>query len=130
MLDWPNTGVYALGKIERLLGEAGDLTTEQEALLVNHGVTQIDFPPETLAELPSATPDESTWGDRRDLRDRCVFSIDPPTARDLDDALHILPLGPSEDFGYEVIPLFIFWTTCLLLIKLLSTMIELIFLLK
>ncbi|KAL6067842.1 DIS3-like exonuclease 2 [Balamuthia mandrillaris] len=43
---------------------------------------------------------------RRDLRDTCVFSIDPATARDLDDALSITPLSPSEDASghqcYEV----------------------------
>lgn len=34
---------------------------------------------------------------RRDLRSECVFTIDPTTARDLDDALHI---KPSDEEGY------------------------------
>ena len=36
---------------------------------------------------------------RVDLRNECIFSIDPPTARDLDDALscELLP-----DLGYKV----------------------------
>ena len=30
---------------------------------------------------------------RRDFRKECVFTIDPATARDLDDALSVKPLG-------------------------------------
>lgn len=33
---------------------------------------------------------------RRDFRSQCVFTIDPRTARDLDDALHVRLLLPSE----------------------------------
>ncbi|XP_018644919.1 unnamed protein product [Schistosoma mansoni] len=33
---------------------------------------------------------------RKDFRKYCVFTIDPSTARDLDDALHIRQLEPSE----------------------------------
>lgn len=33
---------------------------------------------------------------RRDLRSQCIFTIDPSTARDLDDALHCRVLDPKE----------------------------------
>ncbi len=33
---------------------------------------------------------------RRDFRQQCVFTIDPRTARDLDDALHVRRLLPEE----------------------------------
>ena len=36
---------------------------------------------------------------RRDMRDICIFTIDPATARDLDDALHCIKL---DDDLYEV----------------------------
>ena len=36
---------------------------------------------------------------RRDLRDERIFTIDPPTARDLDDALSI---KHNDDGTYEV----------------------------
>jgi protein SSD1 len=36
---------------------------------------------------------------RRDLRNHRVFTIDPETAKDLDDALHIVK---NEDGTYEV----------------------------
>ena len=32
---------------------------------------------------------------RRDLREMCIFTIDPPTAKDLDDALHITELDAN-----------------------------------
>ena len=40
---------------------------------------------------------------RRDFREKCVFTIDPATARDLDDALHIekMPNGKYEINGSE-----------------------------
>ena len=38
---------------------------------------------------------------RRDFREKCVFTIDPATARDLDDALHIekMPNGKYYQTG-------------------------------
>ena len=40
---------------------------------------------------------------RRDFREKCAFTIDPATARDLDDALHIekMPNGKYEINGSE-----------------------------
>lgn len=40
---------------------------------------------------------------RRDFREKCVFTIDPATARDLDDALHIekMPNGKYRIHGPE-----------------------------
>ena len=41
---------------------------------------------------------ESELAVRRDMRQHRIFTIDPPTARDLDDALHVteLPDGTVE----------------------------------
>lgn len=36
---------------------------------------------------------------RRDFRDARIFTIDPPNAKDLDDALHVKPLGNGK---YEI----------------------------
>jgi len=48
----------------------------------------LDCLPPTPWEIPRAEFD-----DRKDFRDACVFSIDPLTARDLDDALSCEDLG-------------------------------------
>ena len=51
-----------------------------------------------MAELPGLRERCDDLSGRRDLRSKRVFSIDPPTARDLDDALSIdaLPDGTFE----------------------------------
>lgn len=69
-------------------------------------VDDSEFSEEVLASLQQFSPsDGSSWvipeeeiRKRRDLRDKRIFTIDPPTARDLDDALHItrLPNGKYE----------------------------------
>ena len=49
-----------------------------------------------LACLPQTLPwniPEEELTSRRDLRDLCIFTIDPATARDLDDALSCVPVG-------------------------------------
>lgn len=42
---------------------------------------------------------QTEYGYRKDFREHVIFTIDPTTARDLDDALHVIPLGNDE---YEV----------------------------
>ena len=51
-----------------------------------------------MPRLPWSIPDQELKY-RRDLRDCCLFTIDPETARDLDDALHVKKL---DDEMYEI----------------------------
>ena len=53
---------------------------------------------ESLPQLPFVIPSEEIEK-RRDYRKNCVFTIDPLTARDLDDALSIEKL---DDGNYKV----------------------------
>ena len=49
-----------------------------------------------LACLPQALPwsiPSSEYEYRRDFRSDCIFTIDPATARDLDDAVSCMDLG-------------------------------------
>jgi exoribonuclease R len=62
------------------------------------------FPAAALACLPPCSNDEwfvppEELAVRRDLRQLRICSIDPPTARDLDDALHCVEL---PDGNFEV----------------------------
>ena len=43
-----------------------------------------------------ATKTENDDSKRRNFSNECVFSIDPPTAKDLDDALHVKRLDNNE----------------------------------
>ncbi|XP_063853992.1 DIS3-like exonuclease 2 isoform X2 [Scylla paramamosain] len=88
---------YAIGEVVKEVGSVGDIAAETEVLLLEHGVETEEFPQEAVKELPSlpwAIPEEEL-AVRTDLRDQCIFTIDPETARDLDDALSctVLPCG-------------------------------------
>ncbi len=101
ILDIPINSRYAIGELKRCIGREGNIDVETEAILVDNGIDYSDFKEEVLLSLPS-TPwkiPDSEFGYRRDLRNVCVFTIDPASARDLDDALHIIKLN---DETYEI----------------------------
>ena len=82
-------------RLKSMLGKPGQLETDVQALLLAENVNDDDlFDDDILACLP-ATPwtiPQDEYAVRRDLRDARIFSIDPETAKDLDDALSIEPL--------------------------------------
>ncbi|XP_024129553.1 DIS3-like exonuclease 2 isoform X1 [Oryzias melastigma] len=99
--DWTADNTFAQGRLAKTLGQAGEIEPETEGILTEHGVDFSDFSGEVLECLPSgkswSIPPEELEK-RRDLRKECIFTIDPPTARDLDDALSCkqLPDGNFE----------------------------------
>ena len=83
----------ALGTLEGSLGKNSDIKVRTEGLLIENNIDSSDFGPEVLQDLPS---NHQSWTippaelkRRRDFRKECVFTIDPLTARDLDDALSV-----------------------------------------
>ncbi|KAJ1668535.1 hypothetical protein EV178_000208 [Coemansia sp. RSA 1646] len=71
------------------LGERGTIDIETHIILEENGVCTDPFTPSALRCLPSS-PWEVPIRElerRTDLRKSCIFTIDPPTARDLDDAV-------------------------------------------
>lgn len=106
IISWPVTSskdsFLAIGSIARSLGEAGEIEPETEGILLEYGIDSGPFSDEALACLPQETPwkiPEEELEYRRDFREDCVFTIDPLTARDLDDAVHCKKL---EDGLFEV----------------------------
>eukprot|EP00123_Amoebidium_parasiticum_P017821 comp23998_c0_seq1/m.42718 comp23998_c0_seq1/g.42718 ORF comp23998_c0_seq1/g.42718 comp23998_c0_seq1/m.42718 type:complete len:941 (-) comp23998_c0_seq1:35-2857(-) len=89
IVNWTTQGHMALAKIISQLGEAGDIEAETAALMVEYSVESAPWNEDALQCLPKApwTIPEEEIAQRRDLRKQRIFSIDPPTARDLDDAL-------------------------------------------
>ncbi|KAJ2702946.1 hypothetical protein FB645_004070 [Coemansia sp. IMI 203386] len=79
------------------LGSRGSLESETRLILEENGVRTEPFSPAVLRCLPAAPWHIPARELRRrtDLRRTCVFTIDPPTARDLDDAVscEALPNG-------------------------------------
>jgi protein SSD1 len=92
---------YPRGNYIGKLGQIGELATESEALLVSAGIYWEEFSEKVLNSLvptPWSIPEEELQN-REDLRGLRIFSIDPPTARDLDDALSCRAIG---DGSFEV----------------------------
>ncbi|KAH7728718.1 RNB-like protein [Aphelenchoides avenae] len=101
---WPITSKYARGKLQKQLGLAGDIEAETEGLLISNEVDTREFSDDALASLPITDEkhwkiDEKEFEHRRDFRKEVIFTIDPLTARDLDDALHIKRIDDCDGKG-------------------------------
>ncbi|XP_053485978.1 DIS3-like exonuclease 2 isoform X2 [Ictalurus furcatus] len=98
---WSPDSPFAQGQLMKSLGQAGVIEPETEAMLIEYDVDYSEFTDEVLACLPQGRPwtiPPEELRRRRDLRKECIFTIDPATARDLDDALSCkeLPDGNFE----------------------------------
>ena len=99
---WTTTEQSPAAHVVATIGAAGQIEAETNALLLAEGIEQGPHCAATFAELEKWRG----WGvgaadvaQRRDLRQTRVFSIDPTSARDLDDALHVTKL---EDGTFEI----------------------------
>ncbi|KAG0226883.1 hypothetical protein BGW41_004060 [Actinomortierella wolfii] len=98
---WPLSSLHPFGQLERELGDIGNVEIETEALLADNNVTTAAFGEKVekcLPELPWSIT-EKEQSKREDLRNICTFTIDPVTAKDLDDAVSCTKL---DDGNYEV----------------------------
>ena len=81
------------GVIQADLGEDGTMDASIAAILHENAV--FDFFPDEVLQQADAIPqavDLSAAGDRLDLRDKLVFTIDGDDAKDFDDAVSLEPL--------------------------------------
>ena len=78
------------GEIVEVLGFPSDKNVDMLSVAMSFGLSQ-SFPPEVQkrAEAISQTLSEQDLANRRDLRDRRIFTIDGEDAKDLDDAVSI-----------------------------------------
>jgi ribonuclease R len=87
--------------IKQNLGNMGHPKSISLIAIHTHGIP-VDFSPEALKEARAAKP--VTLGDRLDLRDLALVTIDPEDARDHDDAVWAAPDETGEnEGGWEVI---------------------------
>lgn len=88
MLNW-STPTQCSGKILGRIGDVGDLEAETAAILLENGLDVTPYDAKLYQHLPG--PDyvlqEMDLAEREDWRLNCVFTIDPATAVDLDDAV-------------------------------------------
>ncbi len=95
LLHYPQENYVSEGVIVRVLGEAGKPDVETEAVMVAHGL-RTEFPRAALdlaARASRAFESEArspkAFAGREDLRKEFTFTIDPPDAKDFDDAISI-----------------------------------------
>eukprot|EP00850_Spirogloea_muscicola_P005504 SM000025S08399 [mRNA] locus=s25:572247:577087:- [translate_table: standard] len=92
---WSRSSSIPQAVVKHALGQAGEIEAESAAIVYQHKIHGVDFPPAVLACLPPKAwhiSDEEV-AMRKDLRHLRIFTIDPPTARDLDDALSVEKLA-------------------------------------
>ncbi|KAM9844322.1 DIS3-like exonuclease 2 isoform 1-T2 [Aulostomus maculatus] len=99
--DWAADSNFAEGQLAKTLGQAGEIEPETEGILTEYDIDFSEFSDEVFDCLPKNLPwsiPAEEMSKRRDLRRECIFTIDPSTARDLDDALSckLLPDGNFE----------------------------------
>lgn len=85
------------GVLKGVLGESGEINAETEGLLITHDIQEQPYPENIDQYFPPPFSVEEELKHRKDFRKHCIFSIDPPTAKDLDDALSCVPL-PNGNF--------------------------------
>jgi VacB/RNase II family 3'-5' exoribonuclease len=88
------------GVILKELGPAGDIIVESKAILESNCIDSSPFSPTLIQGIPDTFKlHDSELASRKDCREYRIFTIDPLTAKDLDDALHVTAL---ENGNFEV----------------------------
>ncbi|KAH8105861.1 RNB-domain-containing protein [Cristinia sonorae] len=97
----PISSLHPFGTLVEELGPIGDIEVETSALLKDCNFPTEDFTENVLKCLPPIpwTIPEREFEVRKDLRSERVFSIDPESAKDLDDAVSV---KANDDGTYEV----------------------------
>ena len=90
---FPSEAGPAEGAIVEVLGEAGQPDVETASTMATYGL-QERFPDEvhdqaSRAAISFEREADGPWSDRLDLRDELIWTIDPPDARDFDDACSV-----------------------------------------
>lgn len=92
---------FAVGKILCNIGQSGNMVTETRAILAQNDLDITPFGNEVrhlYPRLDYTIPDDEIKI-REDCRNMCIFSIDPPNCRDIDDAVSCRQL---ENGNYEI----------------------------
>jgi len=94
---WTESSSLPLGRLKgQCLGQAGDLEAEEKHALMEHELDDhdVDFEDDLLDEVDAIVVEaqanfQAEVAKRLDLQAKRVFTIDPATAKDLDDAIHV-----------------------------------------
>ncbi len=89
------------GKITDVLGRSDTLEANYLSILHENSIVT-EFDSTVLNEADKLANEEITVGDRLDLRDKCIFTIDSESAKDLDDAISIEKSGDVYVLGVHI----------------------------
>jgi ribonuclease R len=101
-VETTQSGRYGLPKA-RIKDVIGSMKSEKAVSLIAihaHGIP-FAFPPEALKEAESVRP--ATLAGRDDWRDLALLTIDPPDAKDHDDAVHAEPDPDTKNPGGQIV---------------------------
>ncbi|KAE9595923.1 hypothetical protein Lal_00031034 [Lupinus albus] len=112
--DWAEESFLPEALILHVFGRGSEVQPQLDAILFQNAICSSEFAPEALSCLP-CVPWEVPLKEiqsRIDLRNLCIFTIDPSTATDLDDALSVEKLSNGNyrvgihiaDVSYYVLP--------------------------
>ncbi len=115
ILEYPEGGMLAEGVIAKVLGEAGDPDVETQAAIAAYSLPEPDsFPDACVEQAREATREfdraVKAWEAegpaalelRRDLTDEFICTIDPPDAKDYDDAISIKRTDGGWELGIHI----------------------------
>jgi ribonuclease R len=92
MTTYPEDGVQAQGVISEILGKQGEKDVDLRSVIVQFNLPQ-EFSEEVLAQARQAIAkfnSQEAWGEHRyDLSNEVICTIDPPDAKDYDDAISL-----------------------------------------
>ena len=89
------------GKITDVLGKSDTLEANYLSILHENSIVT-EFDETVLSEADKLADEEITAVDRLDLRDKCIFTIDSESAKDLDDAISIEKSGDVYVLGVHI----------------------------
>ncbi len=88
LTEWTDPRMNPEGDIVDVLGHADDPSIDTESVIHSYGLST-SFSPDAMRESQRQTITDRDFSDRLDFRKRYVFTIDPDTARDYDDAISL-----------------------------------------
>lgn len=112
MTEYPEDNYLGEGVIVRVLGEAGMPDVETQATIAAYGLPPNEFPEACVQQARDATREfdeaidefreKGSLPGREDLTGDFVCTIDPPDAKDYDDAISIKRLPKDQGGGWEL----------------------------
>ncbi len=98
LIEYPDEKTLAQGVILEVLGEQGTPSVETQAVMRAYNLDD-KFPKEVTdqaREVSRSFNDKEVPADRLDLTNELIITIDPPDAKDFDDAINVTPLTPEQ----------------------------------